>query len=292
MKQFIFIGTFLLATFSHAMPEDIGPVSPPREGNFAHDQLPFTTFSFGQNIFDKNTFLIYPFFSQCVGKNFSEVELLPAFLYAFTDSFSLYVELPLILKDKSDGVTRRGIGNLFAQCEYALIEHSSLEAESLVTVVGGIEFPTTHLSVAHDCIQTDTNYTATGFFLGTTVSRLSEKLYVYASTGATFYMEKHGVRSGTSIAYEWGIGSNLGVTKFFTFTGILEFSGIYTLKDSVNHCKDCDTGGNILFVGPSLSITGDWLVLTGGIQWPLIQSLNGEQDKTKYKSAFQLAISF
>ena len=95
--------------------------SPPFRGNFAHTMTPDTTFGFGQNIFEKNSFLFYPLYTQLSGKDFSTIQLTPSFVYAVTDSLSLYAGLPIIVKQKNDGCTQRGIGNLFAQLEYAIL---------------------------------------------------------------------------------------------------------------------------------------------------------------------------
>ena len=291
MKRLIFVITLLIPFVSHAAKEEIESPSPPEIGNFAHTFSPFSTFAFGQNIFVKNTFLFYPSLFQCAGKNFTSIELTPAVLYSPTDSFSVYAGLPIVLKDTSDGVTQRGIGDFFFQCEYALIDHSTTHAENMLTIVGNVAAPTTHLSTS-DCIQTTTNYAATSFFLGTTMCRISVQSYMYASLGATLHTKKHDVRSGANILYEAGVGLNIASTNKVTIVGLLECNGEYSLKDSVDHCKDPDTGGNIIYLGPTLSLTSNRWVVTGGIQIPVVQHLNGTQDKTRYRTSLQVALGF
>lgn len=280
---------FMLATVCNTLlfaPE----ISEESTGNFAHKRIPATTFGFGQNIFAKNEFVAYAKFDQVSYTNGSLLQLVPSFVYGLRDSLSLQVGLPLILKSKTDSETQRGIGDLFATLEYAFFSKTTPQAQTMATVVGNVTFPTTHLS--HACDYSITTTAHTNFFVGATASHATPRWYGYISSGATLFLKKDEKQPGTIILYEGGIGMNLGNPWGISTLGNIEANGVLTKKDTEHGQSDATTGSNLIFVGPTLSITGDRWSISGGVQIPLYQRLNGMQSKTKFRSTLIINILF
>lgn len=290
MKKTLILCLFFIPL--HGIEERQTP--PPFRGNFARKIVPSNTFAFGQNIFDKNTWVVYPTLTQCSGENSSDISLIPSFIYAPTDSFSIYTGLPIILKQKSDSETQRGIGDLFVSLEYAVINQSGDNYQNMVTIVGNIGLPTTRLSTTSDFIQTCTSNddSVTNFFVGATASHISVRWYVYASTGATFNTKKNGTHPGNFFLYEAGVGINLGNPWNIDSMGLIEFNGIYTKKTSMCDVDDKNTGGNLIYIGPTFCFSGDRWLFSGGIQAAAVQQVNGDQDKARFRSAVQLIFIF
>jgi hypothetical protein len=268
--------------------------SHPSRGNFAHRMAPGTTFGFGQNILEANHVYWYPYFQQQAGMATNQIEIVPAILYMFSDSLSLYMGLPLLLQQKNNDCSQRGVENLFVQGEYVFIDYTARDVEYMGTLVANVSLPTTHLSTHCSCLQT-TTLTATAptsFFIGVTASRLSEKWYLYGSAGTTLSTTKDHTTLGAIVYYQWGVGRNLGNPGGITTLGSIEFNGIYSRPDMMCDTKDKNSGGNIIYIGPTLCLTGDHWFLSGGIQAATVQQLNGIQNKTHYRTLLQLIFQF
>lgn len=259
-------------------------------GNFAHKITPATTFGIGQNIFEKNAIVAYVEFDQLSYKDDSFMQLVPSFIYAFSDSLSFYTGLPILLKQKKGEDTQRGIGNLFAELEYAFFNKTTPQAFTRGTILGNITFPTTHFS--HSCDYQTTTTAHGSFFVGATLSHTSTRWYGYLSGGARFFLEKNDVKSGSSFLYEGGIGMNLSNPWGITALGVIEANGILTKKDTRDCQENNNTGSNLIFVGPSVCFTGNRWLISGGIQVPLYQNLNGIQSETRFRSALIMNIVF
>jgi hypothetical protein len=72
---------------------------------------------------------------------------------------------------------------------------------------------------------------------------------------------------------------------------MIEFDGSYAEKDKIQGKTDPNSGGNVIFIVPSIWLSSKRWILQGGIGLPLLQNLNGHQDKIKYSIDYNLGIA-
>lgn len=64
----------------------------------------------------------------------------------------------------------------------------------------------------------------------------------------------------------------------------IEFDGTQTEKNKIQGITDPNSGGNVIFVIPSIWLSSKQWIFQWGIGFPLVQNLNGHQDKSSIQS--------
>ena len=260
------------------------------KGNLAvkTSQQPGPLFSFGQNIVDKGDLQIYTATDHLKGRCRKETTVSPALVYGVTPQFSLFINIPVATKLQLASSRSSGIGDVLVQGEYTIHEKEAPTHENLITIVGGISFPTGSTEKLPA-----TGIDGAGFFLGTVASHLAHEWYVFASPGTLFTTSRHGTKSGNQFLYQWGFGKNLAYKKdCFVLSWIVEFDGVYTQRTKKCSVITPNTGGNIFYIGPSLWFSTQHLIVQAGIACPVVQHLNGTQQKEKYSALVNIGWTF
>lgn len=257
-------------------------------GNFTNDRSPSTVFGFGQFILDEGNTNLYLYIEQDKGQKQNSVTLFPLVAYGIADYLSAYCSLPLIVSCYENGIKSHGLGDLTAQFEYVFWQLSK-PIDVWATIVANLTLPT-----ANTLRNQSLGLGSPSFFLGTTISMLSTKWYAYAEAGGSFVATKYKcIKPGNCFLYEWGFGYNLASQKNTAITMLFDFNGIYTQKDVSNTgISDPNSGGNIVYIGPTLFYSYKSWAITFGIQGPALQALNGTQNKQYYRTLFSASVQF
>ncbi|WP_065235969.1 transporter [Legionella israelensis] len=253
------------------------PSEPPPIGNFALpvSQQPGPFVSFGQNNIDKNQrqFFFEPDYQKAVNEHFFKTDLI--FLYPLNDSLVTVLTLPVAVNYRSGSAHSSGLSDINFQAEYAFYNHSTSKYMEEATVVGGVNLPTGSYDK-----NPETGYGSSSYFIGATYSRTDINWYSFASPGMTWIAPKQNRHLGSRYYYQFGIGRNIkSKTKEYILFGLLEVNGEYVGKDKIAGSYDPDSGGNIIFITPSLMFSTERLMFQTGISLPLFQRLNGEQNR-------------
>jgi hypothetical protein len=294
MKYIVIIYCLTIATQTLGTEsENIGRIA--HTGNFSKKRQPNTNFGFGQNILSKGKLISYLNLYQQKGDKQHSISIIPQLLYGITDSFSITTWLPCLPQNNLNCCKARGIGNLIVQLESALYETKSAKQEAInqITIVANIGFPTAQSwASCPPSQQPSPGFNATNFFFGITASHLSELWYGYLSPGAILTTQGHTVKMGNQFLYQGGGGRYLGTLKNAIFIALLDINGNYSQKDRSCSGPNNNTGGNIIFVGPSLSITANQWEFKGGIQFPIVQHFNGTQGTQQFQTLLSTSILF
>ncbi len=253
-------------------------------------QGPGPIFSLGHNIFPKNQLVVEEelFFVKIKPNNNSLLINFNNIYYGITNRLSILVTIPVILKEiKIPHKHSRGLGNLIAQAEYAFYEKKEVDALFQWTVLGNVVIPTTRIVANTDVITTR----APSFFCGITTNNLSSVWYTYSDIGVFFTTKRHQFKLGNQLWYGLGGGRKLYTHNKLTLTGLIEMSGIYERPDKIGKKTDLKTGGNRLYLGPTLRIYYGSLVLIGGFQYA-IADVSREDISFKYRSVFSASYVF
>ncbi len=266
-----------LTPFLQAERERLKNVVQLKEGNLSVIQQPFPLFSFGQTIMDKHDALVYNYTDVYQARHSQEIDVTPSFLYGITDDLALFIEVPVVTKAKETHHRSSGIADLVAQLEYAFWTHATLTATNQATILSSIAVPSGSARKTPP-----TGFGSPSFFLGATVAHVATKWYAFTSYGALLPTRHCGIKPGDQFLYQAGVGRNIGTLPGWSFLWLIEFNGIYTRRNK--NCTACEpnTGGNEIYIAPSLFIATDTFIAQIGISGAVSQRLHGVQDNNRY----------
>lgn len=279
------------------------------KGNLIGIRSPATTFGFGQNIIPKKKLLVELNMSEQKATQEQFVALYPSLVYGITNYLSVYIAIPTVPKFELNGISARGIGNITTQLEYVWYTHQTPDYQAQATLVANLTFPTANIDGASFTVKdTIRAYDALSIFIGSTASYLSDEWYFYIAPGYVFNTTSHSSitletsdmictatttkKDGDILYYQWGIGHAIQTPSHASLMCALEFNGIYSKKNKINGLRQPNTGGNIIFAGPTLCITEKRYQLQMGIQLPILQKVNGNQGTQRYRTMVIASMRF
>lgn len=277
---------FALAKDTGTAPTDNAGDEPPKTGNFIlqTSQQPGSFISFGENIIDKNQIQLFLMTTDFSGNSTHNLSLTPAILYGITDNFSVFLNLPIDASLQDQPNHSSGLGDAFVQFEYAFYTKNTYSYTDQATIVGNMSVPT-----GSDTTNPPTGFGAPSFFLGTTFNRTYIKWLFFTSYGALLTTANGNTQFGNQFLYQAGTGRNLfDIENKWIFAWIVEADGQYTAKNKLNGITDNDSGGNTIYITPSLWVSSQRLILQLGLGFPVMQHLFGEQEQNHYLLAANL----
>lgn len=269
-----------------AMEVDFNPDSPesplPKIGNFRlrTAQQPVSLFGTQQTIVDKGDILLFNGLVNNKGSLASK-ETVAGVLYGMTDNWSVLAAVPYALELKDQECQTSGIEDIILHTDVALWKRESSHSAQLWTGLSYALFPTGNPRLAPP-----TGFGAPTVAVATTFSHTTVKFYSALSLLGFFHMTHNNMRPGNQFTYEYAAGYNLGHPMCGTLVGLLEFNGIHLKKNKIDCKTDPLSGGNIIFLGPSLFWSFANVVLQVGIQFPLVHKLHNPQERYSYRTAF------
>lgn len=240
----------------------------------------FPMFSLGNRMMPKGRFAATERFVYQKNEHSSASLLVPTFRYGITDKLTVRGHLPIFVDRTVGTKSSDGTSNLVGVFEYSLLKYRDKEAnkEYQANFIAGMDFKT-----AKTDVKPSLGYGGTSFFVGTTGSSLSKEWYTFYSVAGTFsttYKKQH---PGSQFLYEIGAGYIIKHSILHNICVLLEMDGILSDKDKLNHAANPDSGGNIIYLGPSVEYRYWTFLVAAGIQFPIVQHLNGDQDKRNFR---------
>ena len=277
-----------------------------KTGNLAlpSSQQPAPVFAFGQNGTDQGDLQAFFYFDQDKGDHQNFIETIPCILYGITDDLSLFITSSIFLYHKlNHKKASLGIQNISPQLEYSIYERKTPTLTDKATIVGNISFPTRSIPLGQLLqqdpanIESPKNPTTGGnlpsFFLGATVSRTETKWYLWMSPGALLTPKAtNGTKVGNQYFVQGGISHNIPSSSKFIFLGGIEIDGIFSDHDKIFGTSDPNSGGQLIYFGPTFWFSSKQIILQAGIAAPVYQHLNGIQNKNWYLAAIDFGIKF
>ena len=284
-KSYIFILIIILtviltfSSFGKAI-RDQEKIQQIKVGNFSlsASMQPVPLISFGQNIIDKGDVEVFSYISQLKGSKTKFREVIPSILYGVTDTSSLFVQLPIAAQFKSEKFCSRGVQDFLLQFEYAFYTHETSIAVNQLTCLANIGVPTGSSSQ-----NPPTGFGALSFFIGLTASHMATDWYCFTSSGIELPTSHKNTKFGKQFLYEFGVGRNIAYrSDKWIFLWLIELNGEYEQASKIKGFIDPNSGGNSLFLGPSLWFSTQRIILQLGISGVIYQHLFGSQPKDSY----------
>ncbi len=263
---------------------------PPKIGNFIfpESQQPGPLLSFGQNIIDKNETIIYLSPDDFQGHDKHMIDIVPSMVYGITDKFSAFLNVPIAASFKDQQNHSSGFEDIFLQFEYAFYAKATYAYTDQATVVTNVTFPT-----GSSTVQPPTGFGSPSFFYGVTFERTYVDWFLFTSPGAVLTTSEDNTKFGDQFLYQAGIGRNIfDIDTSWLFASMVEVNGIYSEKNKISGVIDPNSGGNTVYVTPSLWISSKNLIFQFGVGFPIIQDLFGSQRTNNYLLALSLGWAF
>lgn len=289
---FFFFASICNASASHD-PEkrkEIKKEEPPPIGNFAlpTSQQPGPLLSFGEKMLDENQAQLFLFADNFSGVRSHTVDIIPSILYGIQDNLSVFFNVPIAASFKSDKNRSSGLEDTFLQLEYAFYTKKTFEHVDQATLVANVTFPTGSTKK-----QPPTGFGSSSFFLGTTFNRMYTDWFMFTSPGVVLTTSHDSTKFGNEFLYQAGFGRNiLSIDSEWIFAWMIEADGQYTEKDKIKGITDPNSGGNIVYVTPSLWISSKKIVAQLGFGLPATQHLFGNQKRNNYLLVANLGWTF
>lgn len=262
---------------------------PPKLGNFSlpTSQQPAALFGFGGNIIDKGEIQLYLFADNFVGKKKITIDIIPSVLFGITNNLSIFFNAPFTPLLKDGCHKSSGLQDFFIQLEYAFYNKSTTNYVDLATIVSNITFPTGSIHK-----NPPTGFGSPSLFLGGTYYRTWVDWFVFTSNGAILTSSKHGTKFGDQFLYQMGFGKNFSTPKGWIYAWMVEVDGQYNKKNRIDGIIDNNSGGNAIYVTPSIWISSKEMLFQFGVSLPINQNLFGNQNKFDYVLNLNFAWSF
>ncbi|MBS0636408.1 MAG: hypothetical protein JSS12_02760 [Verrucomicrobia bacterium] len=281
MKKVITL-LFLLPCLLHA------ETNPLPLGNLAlpPSRQPGPLIGFGDNIIDEGEVVASVMVDRYSGNKNYSTDINPNVVYGISSDMSLYLSTAYAPRNKDRSQHSSGMEDSIAQLEYAYYSSAGPHFLDQATFVANVGIPTGSSSKTPS-----TGLGSTSFFLGATYNSTQTEWLYFTSQGVTVTTSRHHKKSGNQFLYQFGFGHNIPSPTDWIFAWMIEFDGQYSAKNSVRGHSDPNSGGNTIFMTPSLWISSKRSILQLGLGCPIIQHLHGHQSKKQYSVVFSFGIS-
>lgn len=273
--------------------EQINPEREPKDllttGNFSLpvSQQPGPLISFGENIINQGQVQFYLFADAVIGNHSYSTDVIPSLLYGIRNDLSIFFNVPFSPRNKDEHDHSSGLEDIFFQLEYALYTWNTIDAVNLATIVANVTFPT-----GSSTKDPPTGFGSSSFFIGATFNHTRADWFVFTSPGAILTTSKHGTKFGDQLLYQFGFGRNISSPPGWIFAWMVEFDGLYAWKNRIKGRIDPDSGGNTIYLTPSIWISSKRNILQLGLGYPILQHLFGNQLKSFLAIDFNWGITF
>lgn len=265
------------------------PKSSLQEGYYAlpFSQQPGPLISFGQSLIEakRTQLIIYPSYLKTnQGYYFESIAFL---VYGITDNVALQFTLPLSWNVQNQAHSS-GLEDINLQLEYGFYQKNKSNYQDQATIVTALNLPS-----GSPFKNPPTGYGAFSFFEGLTFARTYQTWSWFLSSGALLTTSQDAIHYGSSYYYQLGLNYLLASRKDkYIFNSLLEVDGQYSQKNHFKGVTDANSGGNLIYLTPSLSFSTQRLILQAGVSFPLLQKPNGSQDLSRYDLVLSLVFTF
>lgn len=266
-----------------------GDITPDPVGNFIVPsyQQPGPLISLGQTIVDKGVSQIVLFGSYLNGNGQNYTAFAPEFIHGITDQLTFLFSSPYAVDFQQKGAHSSGFQDLDFQLEYAFYSKSTKTYTDTATVIGAVSLPT-----GSGTTNPPTGYGAVSYLIGGTFNRTYADWLGFVSGGVQLPTNHNGTKFGNSFLYQGAIGKNISVIQSkWVFAWLVEVDGTYSKRNQINNIVQHNSGGNTIYVTPSLTLSSKSMYWQLGIGVPVVQNLYGNQPKNNYSVSADITIN-
>lgn len=218
-----------------------------------------------------------------------KVVLQKEIIYGLRENLSLTMKIPFILDRKEAGSISSGFGDLALRGKFRFYKKDYFGAQDKAAIVGGIKFPT-----GDEDKRPSLGTGSFDYLVGLTAGHESLKGYYFGTVRYWINTKDGSIEKGDKFLYDITFGLRPVLKEYYEpdLVLLLELSGEHRNKDRINGSKDNNSGGDIIYLGPTfLWSYRNWMI-KGGIQLSFYQDLNGEQEDEDFRSVIAVEVHF
>lgn len=259
-------------------------------GNLAFpvSQQPTPLVSFGQNLIEEKQVDVQVQVSEFQGKEEDQyfIDISNSIIYGFKDNFSIFINVPNAIRYRNENHRSSGPADLVIQLEYAPYTQEHETYYDQISLVANVTIPTGSAKK-----NPPTGVGANSFFIGGVYSTMGINWFYFTSYGGIFNGSSHRTQFGNQFLYEYGVGRRIFSNSDWLMDWMIEFDGLYATRDKIEGERNRNSGGNIIYVTPSIFLASkEHFTFQVGVGFPIVQKLFGHQKKQEH--SFQTKISW
>lgn len=283
---FAFFSLSLYAENSESKKEEEEPL---KLGNLSlsASQQPGPLVGFGENIIGKGKTQLYLFADEYKRRKGYFIDVIPNVLYGISDNLSVFMNFPVAPRYKERNSRSAGLEDFFVQFEYAFYNATRRCSTDQATIVTSVIFPT-----GSDKKNPQTGFGSLSFFIGVTYNHTAIDWFYFGSAGAILTTRHGNNRTANQYLYEGGFGRNIASPKGWIFAWMIEVDGLYASRNILHGCVNPNSGGNVIYVTPSLWISSERLIIQLGFGGVLTQHLYGNQSSFTHQVIGNFGLTF
>ncbi len=261
---------------------------PLKIGNFSlrTSQQPGPLVGVGENIIDKGETQVFLFADISAGNKNYRSDAIPSILFGITDDLSVFFNFPFSPGNKQRKKHSSGWEDVYIQLEYSYFQKQEIDNTDQATILANISYPTGSPNK-----NPPTGFGSPAFTVGTTYNHMTFDWFYFGALQGIFPSLHHRTRFGNQYLYELGIGGTIDTPPGWIYAWMVEFNGVYAERNLVKGKIDRNSGGNMIFITPSIWISSDTFLLQFGIG-PVFEQLYGNQPKQYYSLDLNLGYSY
>ncbi|MCE5317131.1 MAG: hypothetical protein LLG04_07190 [Parachlamydia sp.] len=265
------------------------PEKPLKIGNLSlpPSQQPGPLVGIGENVIDAGHVQVFLLADQYKRAKGYFIDVVPSVLYGITDKFSVFFNLPVAPRFKEKKQRSEGLEDLFVQLEYAYYTKESLLATDQATVVFSVAFPTGSARK-----NPPTGFGSPSFLIAATYNHTGIDWFYFGALGAILTTFSSKTKFADLYEYEFGFGRNIASPPGWIYAWMVEINGEYASRNTEDGKINRDSGGNVVYVTPSLWISSENLVVQLGAGGILTQHLYGNQSRFTHQFVLNLGWTF
>lgn len=233
-----------------------------------------------------------------------ELEYLNRIMYGVTEYLTLEMRMPVFLEKKvseidsigniSNSFKAAGLGKIELISKFRLFYDYGFQKRNQIVAMGGIFFPTARRALTGFEEKPIINNSSLDFELGTAGAFETTKVYHFASLVYRFNASARHIKEGDQFFYSYAFGYRPEAPDVdkVDWVFLLDIDGIWTEKTKVNGSKIANSGGNVIFIGPSVFRSKGNAMIKAALQIPLAEHLNGSQEKNDFRFMLALFLQF
>lgn len=210
-------------------------------------------------------------------------------IYGYSKDLSLTLSIPYITGRRLEGNTSSGLGEIQFRGKYSLFKRDSLGAQDKVTAIFGLKLPT-----GRETAQPPLGSGAVDTMLGISAGHESRKWYRFASLRYLVRNSNNSISPGDRFMYDAAFGLRPKQSEYLEadFVALLELNGEFEFAARSAGIKQADSGGNTIWLGPTALWSKRNVMLKGGLQFPLVQNLRGNQGGDDFRAVIAVEYHF
>ena len=254
-----------------------------KEGNFSliTSQQPAPLIGFGDNILSKGQVEVWVYGDNYLGKHAEYIDIVPSVLYGITNDLSLLLSVPVAAKYQENAHSSSGFEDLSFQMEYAIYNLQYPCSNAQWTVVAAASVPTGSIHK-----NPPTGFGNMTYFLGTTYNHTWKEWFLFTEYGVQIPLPQHGTKVGNQYLYQLGFGKTVFQRGGWIFSWMTEIDGSFFERNKVKGHTNPDSGGNVIYVTPSLWASSNQWIFQLGVGYAVQQRFFGHQNPDRYLFAF------